>query len=247
MQPKLSPTRIQTFQRCKQRYHWTYDAGERQVAGDVEALVRGAVYHEGMAAYFRGGAWDQIASAMWMEMSGGNALLSEEQLEEFFLACQVLRAYIAQDRDHWIAEEAEQWKEGEWETEEGRVVRLIGKWDLVVLSRGKRWIVDHKFSKNTSNGKVYEYSLQAGMYLLQAKLLEEDIAGVIFNLVNYKTGKIQKKVEVRTDAFLENLRKELENIAEEIENYKPTRTLTSSCPWDCPFAVKCLEGMEKHE
>lgn len=242
---KLSPTRIAVFQRCKQRYQWTYVEQGEQAISAQEALIRGSTYHEGMAAYFLDGDWQDIASAMWMELSGKTGLLTEEQLEEFFLACSVLRNYIAQDRDDWISEGVEQWAEGSWASPQGNTILLLGKWDLIANSRGRRWIIDHKFSKNTSSGRIYDYSLQAGMYLLQAELAGQEVDGVIFNLINYKTGKVQKKTVVRSKSFLNNLRKELEAISEEMQNYIPVRSFSHTCPWECPFAVQCLERMEK--
>jgi hypothetical protein len=241
---KLSPTRIQTFQRCKQRYHWTYEE-KGEPTGDQEALVRGSTYHEGMAAYFRDGDWQDIASAMWMELSGRTGMLDESQLQEFFLACRILRSYIQQDRDAWAAEGVEEWVEGSWVSPSGDTIRLLGKWDLVAYSLGKRWIVDHKFSRNTSNGRVYDYSLQAGMYLLQAQLTGREVEGVIFNLINYQTGKVQKKTVVLSKRFLDNLRKELETISRDMQSYTPVRSFSHTCPWECPFAVQCLERMEK--
>ena len=83
------------------------------------------------------------------------------------------------------------------------------------------------------------------MYLLQAELAGKEVDGVIFNLINYKTGKVQKKIVTRSKKFLRNLREELENVSREMQNYIPVRSFSHTCPWECPFAVQCLERMEK--
>ncbi len=241
---RLSPTRVSTFQRCTAKYHWQYVEG-MEGGEDTFHLEMGSAFHEGIAAYYGGAKYEDILTEVWRSLSGGTFLLGEERLEAFSKVDKFLTWYIDQDRNPWKVIEIEQWKEGGWDSELGRV-GFITRWDLVVeLPTGGRWIVDHKFSQKNTNVGTHTHSLQASIYLLQAELLGQAVEGVIFNMLNWKAYGVRQSVIRRSSRFLHNLKGELANIHEQMKDYKPTRNFTSNCYWDCQLSRLCLSRMEE--
>lgn len=245
--PNLSATRLSVFQRCTQKYHYQYDLGLPEAGAGGDAMLVGAALHEGIAQYYLNNGWEAVVFAMEEELSERTGLLSPERMRILKSSADFLDWYIGQDKDLWKIQGVEEWHNTQWEDPDGELVKVVGKWDLVVWSSGKLWIVDHKFSKKSSSPSAYTFNLQADMYLLQAAMVGMDVGGVIFNLVNYRKREVKKQVEIRTEKQLERLRKELETLNRNMREYVPVRTLSHNCRWDCAFQGICLEGVEHGE
>lgn len=241
---KLSPSRLSTFQRCGMKYHWSYvefPSGDQQEEPDYMTI--GSAVHAGLASYYEGKPWEEITNSVWLELAGSGAGVSDDRVATFEELIAFLGGYIDRDRDFWEVLEVETWKEGGWAVGKEQL-GLVGKWDLLVKgNRGDMWIVDHKVSQQTRGATSYSYSLQAGMYLLQAKLLGIPVEGMIFNLINYKKGTSKQIVEQRSPAFLDNLQEEIEALYGRM-GQRPVRSFGPNCHWDCNFAKLCLQRME---
>jgi hypothetical protein len=245
---KFSPTKISIFQRCKQQFYWTYiDPIEQEKTQRKEAMDIGVALHAGMATYLKNGSFQEICSSVWEELGKPTGLLSEEQLKLFQKLTKVLQLYIEQDKNFWKVESVELDVEVPFQVPSGRVI-LNGRWDAVILENDRRWIVDHKFSKNSISPKVYDYTWQSMLYLLQAKLMGLPAEGIIFNLINYSKAKFERKIVKFSENSFNSLEKELVKVIEEaLRDFIPTRHFSHTCPWECPFSKMCLVDLERIE
>ncbi len=247
MTRQLSATRISTFLRCGLKHYWSYEVRNEQASQeDSLAIALGSAAHAGMASMYRGESVEERALAMWNSLSDGAIGLSEYLLTHHELLVGWLDWYSKNERQNWRVEEVEVWKEVGWNRDmDQEAIQLVGIWDLLVRdTAGRQWIVDHKVSAVKAGSPApYAYSLQAGIYLLQAELLGLKVEGVIFNLIGLAKREQKTHVETRTWAYGATLKREIEEVSRRME-LPPLRNMSYDCHRDCPFRDACLWDME---
>lgn len=257
--PTLSNTRIGNFQRCRQRYVWSYlDQGMKEIPKSA-GLRRGEAMHAGIETFYRGEMaatplhgriTDSLQSAWDLFQPVGDDMIKDWDLME-----KVLVRYFRQVavQDQWVVRDVEITLDSPPDV----LFKLTGRIDLVVQSGGT-YFVDHKFNKQVSHAHL-PVDTQVSTYLLLARMLGMEVDGVIYNVVRMAEGGIAEKepvvrqVATRSRQWLDAWEKQLVLLSGQIERfhdgYKPewnSRSFTANCHWDCSFYEHCQATMNNY-
>lgn len=244
---QISHTKLGTFRRCKQQYHWKYI--NKYYPKSSEGQVRGSAGHAGLAEWHRSydaakamdAAWNKWAAEGWSE--GEAWQLTEETLLRYF-------AWSEQNDTFTIIQSEQKFSFVFAEPD----VKLIGFIDGIVKAEdGRMWLLENKFNKKVSTGGL-DIDSQSTMYLLAAKLLNQPAVGVLYNIIRVGTKIALKEPVVRKSlyrnpngldyALQEILQQAREMIKYHEEGGEPYRNPTRDCSWDCPFYTACLNLLE---
>jgi hypothetical protein len=261
-QPKafqISHTKLATFRRCLQQYHWKYIDGYYPPSTIGQA--RGTAGHAALAVWHREYAVDASLDAAWkvwelnLGTAGDDWQLLEASLTRYF-------DWSLNNHDNFKILQSEQEFQIEFEVphytlpgkEKGKItehtsVVLTGFIDGIVEEKGQIWLLENKFYKRMDRNPL-DLDPQVSMYLLAANLLGYPAQGVIYNIIRVADTKIALTEPVVRRRLHRNLQG-LDHIQEEmllqvdrmIEYQKggvPYRTPTKDCHWDCPFYSACI-------
>lgn len=234
-----SNTRLTTYKRCRLKYYWQYI--ERQGQSNATALRRGAAAHKAMAVFYEGAPVMEAIEAAWLDYGPNDP----ESLEQMLKLDEILSRYFSftARNDKWKVLEVEHTVEVKYQGE-----KLMGIWDLLIETQGKRFIVDHKFQKSHSFANL-DADPQVTHYLALAKLAGVKVDGLMYNIVNLELSKtaapcfrqIVNRSEAFIDAYLQGLLPQIEEISElEAGNISVYPNWTRDCCWDCQWYAQCL-------
>ena len=250
----ISHTKLSTFRRCRQQYHWKYKLKFYPPASMGQA--RGSAGHAALASWHveydaqkaMQAAWDQWDDSGYGE--GDDWGLLERALLRYFP--------WSQENDSFKIITAEYKFEIEYET---LPILFLGFIDGVVTEADRIWLLENKFNKRVST-KNLELDAQATLYLLAIQNLGKTVDGVIYNIIRIGDTKVAEKepaVRVRlhrNKAGLSYVQHEVLRQAEEMLKYEreggqPYRNPTRDCSWDCSYYQACLsmqdDGIEPLE
>lgn len=255
----LSNTRVGNFQRCAQRYVWSYL--DKVEVDKTAGLRRGEALHAALESFYRGELAgtllstriDQALTAAWnnFEPTG------EDMLEDWELMQRILLRYFREValQDQWVVREVEL----TWNTPTDYPFSLTGRIDLMVQAGGRNFIVDHKFNKQVSDRHL-PVDPQVSTYLLLARILGIEVHGVIYNIIRMTEGGVAVKEPVvrqtvrRTSAWLDRWEQQLMSLSQQIEEFHANpgaawqlRNFGANCHWDCSFYEHCMATMNSPE
>lgn len=207
---KISYSEIDTFNQCRQRWHYTYRQG-LQPKEQAEPLTIGSAGHAALEAFYKGQDWHK-ALENWKDantvaqIESPPVLPQSEEEDEFYfestvndlgatvsLVEQIIERYILKwgeiDRTWEILE-----VEKRFEIEILPGVTLVGVWDLILRDRdGNIWIMDHKFPGSTFRDFTsLELDAQIGIYQWAAQKMGYNALGFIYNQIKAKVPQTPK-------------------------------------------------------
>ncbi|HPC26242.1 MAG TPA: PD-(D/E)XK nuclease family protein [Paludibacteraceae bacterium] len=241
----VSYTKLATFRRCLQQFHWKYV--EHYFPPSSVGQMRGLAGHAALAEWHRKFDPEAALKAAWLKWSGEGYSDDEDwqQLQETLLR------YFAWSKEHDSFKILESEFEFNFVLEsENTRIAVNGFIDGVVEEDDRIWLLENKFYKQASV-KNLDMDPQVSLYLLAASLYYPKIEGVIYNIVRMGNTKIaQVEPAIRSRIYhskdgLELVNYELFNQSKAMVKYEqeggvPYRNPTSDCSWDCPFYVACL-------
>lgn len=202
----FSLSAMQTWQRCEQRYYYSYVRKLRPIQRAI-APERGIVLHAYLAEYYQGLKNDApplaahqagLATIMLrereMKAAAATAFYSglEDEAREYLdlvpscisIADRYFRARGEQDADEYDVEFVEQ--DLSFKLSPGIVSRSII--DLVLVSRdtGLRWLVEHKSTRSVPDSTVRLRDLQTLLYAHVLGRVGVHIDGVLWNYLRTK-------------------------------------------------------------
>lgn len=264
----VSHTKLSSYRRCLQQYHWKYIDGFYPPSSVGQA--RGTAGHAALAIWHTDYDAQKALNAAWAAWEtnaqgyGPDWEILEASLDRYF-------QWSLQQKDTFKVLVAEQefniefefggtyWlpsKKDPSKRLEANTFLLNGFIDGIVEDHGYLWLLENKFYKRMDNSPL-DLDAQVSLYLLAAHLVEfekqfgKKLQGVLYNIVRVADGK--KAIEepaVRRKLFrnaegLYHIQEEIFQQVRRMIQYhqkggEPYRTPTSSCHWDCPFYNPCL-------
>lgn len=263
----FSHTKLATFRRCLQLYHWKYIEGYYPPPSSGQA--RGTAGHAALAEWHRSYDKKKALDAAWeaweLELGVAN--------EEWELLETTLNRYMdwsVQSGDTFKVIQSEQEFDIEFEvdpyqlthgkgldkyTQQHQVVRLNGFIDGIVEDHGYMWLLENKFYKRMDNSPL-DLDPQVSIYMLAALLVGLEaqfgmkLQGVIYNIVRVANTKVavvepaQRRKLYRNQEGLMHIQDEIllqiEHMIQYQKGGRPYRSQTKDCHWDCPFYSACL-------
>jgi len=258
MSPKpfsVSHTKLSTFRRCLQKYHWMYVDKYYPPPGVGQA--RGSAGHSALAKWHVDYNSQTAMDAAWIVWeSNGYGQGDDWQLLE-----DALNRYFpwSLKNDNFKLLSAEEKFEIEFDISEYGYENIepftfIGYIDGIVEEDGHKWLLENKFYKRMDKSSK-EMDQQSTMYLLAAQLLGYDVRGVIYNMVRVADSKVAVTEPVvrqrvfRNASGLEKVQHEVQIQTADMQSYHmrggmPYRNMTKDCSWDCPFYNPCLSMLD---
>lgn len=253
----VSYSKMSTFRRCLQQYHWKYMDKFFPPSGIGQA--RGTAGHAALASWHQNYQEEAALNAAWENWSGaGYQHDADWQLLE-----DALRRYFPWSRDHdkFVLKAAEQKFEITYEIPwaydrqdpdfvEPRQVVLTGFMDGIVEEDGALWVLENKFYKRMENNDN-PMDAQVSIYMLACHTLGMEVQGVIYNKVRVADSKIAitepvvRTRQYRNPAGLQQVETEMLAQIQSMLAYherggSPYKNVTKDCAWDCPFHQACL-------
>ena len=242
----ISHTKLSSFRRCLQQYHWKYIDGYYPPATPNQD--RGTAGHRGLAEWYRSHDPEQALKKAWEFWSGMG--YDQEHPEWIWLQEALIRYFDwsqANDKIEFMKEEMK----FQIQLQIGlTTVTFTGYVDGVVKEDGRIWLLENKFYKKMDNSDQ-SLDIQSSLYLAACRIIELDATGVIYNKIRIGDSKIAKKEPVvrqrvyRNPKGLDRIMSELAIQTEAMLKYQegglPYRNPTSNCSWDCPFHSQCLD------
>jgi hypothetical protein len=259
----VSHTKMATFRRCLQQYHWKYINGFFPPSSIGQA--RGTAGHAALASWHVNYDADLALDTAWAtwEANAGT------QGSDWDLLDASLRRYFdwsLNNKDDFKIIQAEQEFQIEFEVPAYTVTHNRGKIDAhtsthssfiltgfidgIVEEKGQLWLLENKFYKKMDNTPL-DLDAQVSMYMLASTLLGYDVHGVIYNIVRVADTKVavtEPVVRRRLHRNTEGLRRIQDEMVAQVgrmisyhQEEGPTyRSPTKDCHWDCPFYSACL-------
>jgi hypothetical protein len=235
----VSYSKLATFRRCLQQYHWKYK--DKYFAPSGIGQVRGTCGHAALAIWHSEYDAQKAMDAAWQtwEHNGYEAGDDWTMLEE------ALNRYFIWSREHdtftMIASELK------FDIDYGDF-KFTGFIDGIVQDGSQQWLLEHKFLKQVDNG-TKDLDHQSSLYLLACQLQGYEVTGVLYNQIRMGT-KIAEKEPVlrrkvmRNPAGLDRIEKEMKVQVQVMQRYQeggvPYRSPGKDCSWDCSFYNACL-------
>lgn len=251
----VSHTRLSTFRRCKQKYHWMYVKKYRPPSSTGQ--TRGSAGHRAIAEWHRNYSEHTAMSKAWIYWQEQGFTAGDD----WDLIEHALQRYFAYSRDHdtfqLIAEE--QMFDIEYTLPSSPVpVHFIGYMDGIIEDKKKRWVLENKFYKRVEESGM-ELDPQVSLYMLASYIMGYNAYGTLYNIVRVGDGPTSVKDPVvrryvhRNPAGLNLIESEVliqinEMLAYHQQDMVPYRNSTKDCSWDCPFYRPCVamqdDGLE---
>jgi len=247
----VSHTKLSTFRRCLQQFHWKYI--DHYYPRSSSGQIRGLAGHAALAEWHRSqNAADALTAAWrtWAKEGLGEGA-------EWDLLEDVLKRYFA-----WSLEN-DKFKilKSEFEFKlrfenEGMPIILSGFIDGVIEEDGRTWLLENKFHKRASVQNL-DLDPQVSIYMLGATVYGIPVQGAIYNVIRVGDSKIAQKEPAirarlyRNPAGLERISDEILLQAKAMIDYQenggiPYRNPTRDCGWDCPFYNACLSMQDNN-
>ena len=255
-QPKpfgISYSKLATFRRCLQQYHWKYI--DKNFTRASIGQSRGSAGHAALAEWYENHNAASALDAAWKFWEDQGL----EQNEDWIVIEECLKRYfdwsVENDSFELLASE----QKFEIFYKDLNVI-LTGYIDGIIKEDGQVWLLENKFYKAAQSSNL-ELDAQATMYLLAASLLGKNVSGVVYNIVRVADTKIAKKepaIRKRLYRNPEGLARVQEEVVAQVKamlRYEqegvPYRSPTKDCHWDCSFYGACLsmqdDGQEPTE
>lgn len=249
---KVSYTKLATFRRCRQQYHWKYFNGYYTPSSVGQS--RGTAGHSALAVWHKTynaktalqAAWDK-----WIE-EGHEDGIEWKVLEE------CLGRYFVWSKEHDTFKLLESEKEFSISYKTKDISFLFGGFiDGIVEENGQLYILENKFYKRMTDPA--DMNSQYSLYMIACRAMKFEVQGVIFNLVRVADTKVavtEPAVRKRTfinSAGLDKIEQEMIVQVKEMQRWDkekgvPYRNITNDCSWDCSYHQACLsmydDGME---
>lgn len=183
---RLHVTDRQTFKTCRRMFKYNVQERLEPIGEKYNALWFGTGIHHVLAEYYKGNP-DVIALwGQWLAPQPAPTTTEDmEKIEKFTeLAYGMLKGYIEFSKDDdWEILEVE--KEIEVRIP-GTRVNLVATLDLIVRTRGRVWVVDHKTRTTFDEPSDLELDDQMTAYLWAARQVGYEPAGAIYNQIRKK-------------------------------------------------------------
>lgn len=248
----MSHSRLATWRRCRYKFDLTYRR-KYKPKNKSQGLLRGSVGHFVLEQYYKPESkWTfpqdtEEVMELWEDKEGVE--LEDKTWDE---------AYDALMRYFTFAEENDNWEHLETELKfkipiaTDSPLQLMGYIDGIVKEKGsgRVWLLEHKFQKMVST-KHLQMDQQVSIYMMVAKILGYDPAGVIYNMIRIGSGPTALREPVVREHVYRNpeglvaIFRDLKLQAEEAYEFltkggRIYRNSTSNCHWDCQFYRVCL-------
>lgn len=242
----ISHTKLATYRRCKQQYHWKYidhfypKASVGQVRGSAGHAALGEWHRTYQTYTALDAAWDK-----WVAEGQGLG-------EDWDLTVETLERYFAWSRenDTFTILKAEQKFDIIFKDP---AIKFTGYIDGIIQEEdGRIWLLENKFNKRVQTSHL-DMDIQATIYMLAANLLGHKPVGVLYNIIRVGTKIAEKQPVVRKQLYrnsdgLNHVTHEILLQAKEMIEYDkggtPYRNPTKDCSWDCPFFAACLNLLD---
>jgi hypothetical protein len=251
----VSYSKMGTFRRCLQQYHWKYKGKFYPPSSMGQA--RGTAGHAALAVWHQTYVADDSMQKAWDTWSNAGY----EDNEDWKILEDALNRYFAWSASHdeFVLKVAEQKFDLDLMIGDVPVV-LTGYIDGIVEEKGFLWLLENKFYKQMQNNDN-PMDMQVSTYMLAAHKLNYDAKGVIYNKVRVTSSKIAltepvvRSRQYRNAAGLERVEQDILCQIQAMLKYEeggvPYRNPTNDCSWDCAFHAACLsmtdDGQEPGE
>jgi|SRR3989304_1397430 len=256
----ISHTKLATFRRCLQQYHWKYV--DKYYPPSSIGQARGIAGHAALAEWHTTYDTDKSMQAAWDNWE----LAGYTQDEEWQLLEDALNRYyiFSAEKDTFKIITAEKKfvlplhtlvSSGTSSEHLESVgipsdIEFIGYIDGIVKDQETFWLLENKFYKRMDNSDLSMDS-QVSLYLLAASIMDFKVNGVIYNIIRVADTKIAASEPVirrkvyRNPAGLQHIKQEIIRQTQVMHKYHqeggvPYRNPTKDCSWDCPFYQPCL-------
>lgn len=248
----ISHTKLATFRRCLQQFHWKYL--DHYYPKPSIGQIRGLAGHAALAEWHRSGNINESVAAAWKKWSAEG--LGED--DEWLLLQDILTNYFiwSAEHDRFKILKSEFEFKVQFEGADMPII-LTGFIDGIVEEDGRKWLLENKFHKRASVSNL-DLDPQVAIYRLGAAINDIDTAGVIYNVVRVADTKIAKTEPAlrarlyHSSAGLDKVSQEIFEQAKAMIKYEqeggiPYRNPTTNCSWDCPFYAACLSMQDDGE
>lgn len=238
----VSHTKLSTFRRCLQKYHWNYIQHYRPKPSVSQ--TRGSAGHSALAEWHVNYKIESAIAAAWKYWygqqlaDGDDWRLLEDALIRYF-------AWSQKNDSFKILQSEYEFKIGYGNPD----FVFTGFIDGIVQDGKQQWLLENKFYKKVDDTGL-EMDIQASLYMLAAKLLGKNVSGVIYNMVRIGDNKksieepVVRKKLYRNAAGLSHVQTEMvqqvKNMLKYQEGGMPYRNPTKDCSWDCAYYSICL-------
>ena len=247
----FSHTKLSTWRRCRQRFHWQYINKYRSPVG--LGLIRGGVGHKALAVWYETydekKAMQAASDELYVHENHGDV---DDPDKIWDLANIVLNRYFAWSKlnDRFTSVEVVEYEFNLPFRDTGHI--LNGFIDgIVTQTDGTQWLFEHKFY-STATVNHLDLDPQVSVYLYAARQLGFNPRGVLYNVIRNAAGGIAETQPVlripvfRNTEGMEALENELEHQLQDMVEYmnsaskRTYRTPTKDCSWDCGYFNACL-------